>query len=133
MPSCEAPLEGTTDALVVALEVQDSLKEGRGSGEVIGCKDLALEPGQVDVDLIEPACMDGAVHEDEVWNSALESSRCGGASMSAAVVDDPEDPACSAVGTLSHGLGDQAVKAGDAVLTFATTEEPEPVDIESGQ
>jgi hypothetical protein len=39
--------------------------------------------------------------------------------MGGAVVDDPEDSPCLAVEALAHSLGDQAVEAGDAVLSFA--------------
>jgi len=117
----------------VALEIENPLREGLQRWKVIGCKSLALEHGEVDLDLIEPARVDGTVDEYEVGKTSAESSRGGGATVCGAVVDDPEDPSRLAVGALAHGLGDQAIEAGDAVLSFAAAEEAESVDIESGE
>jgi hypothetical protein len=49
-----------------------------------------------------------------------------------AVVDDPEDPSGLTVEALLHGLRDEAVEAGDAILSFTTADEPESMDVESG-
>ncbi len=117
----------------MALEVENPLCEGPQRWKGIGRESLALEHGEVDLDLIEPARVDGTMHEHEVGKSGAESSHGGGATVCGAVVDDPEDSSRLAVGALLHGLGDQAIEAGDAGLAFAATEEAEAVDIESGE
>jgi hypothetical protein len=70
--------------------------------------------------------------ENEVWELSPQSSRGGGSTVSGAVVDDPEDPSRLAVEALLHSLRDEAVEAGDTILSFTTAEETESVDVESG-
>ena len=131
--SCESPLEGPSDGLVVALEVEDSLRESLQGREVIGREHLALEHGEVDLDLVEPARVYRSVDEYEVGKPSSESAGCGWTAMCAPVVDDPEDSPRFTIATQPHGLGDQTVEARDAVFVFAATEDPEFVDVEGGE
>jgi len=62
----EGPLKGPGERLVVALAVVESLGESGERGEVVRGEYLALEDGEVDLDLIEPTGMDGPVDQDQV-------------------------------------------------------------------
>src|SRR5260370_28661862 len=61
----EGPLKGAGGLLVVVLEGEQTLLEFGEGGEVIGSEDLALNDGEIDFDLIEPAGMDRGVDEDD--------------------------------------------------------------------
>src|SRR5712691_1879198 len=61
----EGPLKGSGGLLVVVLEGEQTLLEFGEGGEVIGSKDLALNDGEIDLDLIEPAGMDRGVDEHD--------------------------------------------------------------------
>ena len=54
----EFPSEGVGGGVVALLEVSESLFDLVKGGEVVGGNDLALDDGEVDLDLVEP----GGVH-----------------------------------------------------------------------
>jgi len=64
--SCESPVDGRSHALVVLLEAQQSVLDLRDAAEVIGSEGLALNDGEVDLDLIEPAGVNRSVDEYQV-------------------------------------------------------------------
>ena len=61
----EGPLKGSGGLLVVVLEGEQTLLEFGEEGEVIGSEDLALNDGEIDFDLIEPAGLDRGVDEHD--------------------------------------------------------------------
>ena len=61
----ESPLKGSGGLLVVVLEGEQTLLEFEQGGEIIGSEDLALNDGEVDLDLIEPTGMDRGVDEHD--------------------------------------------------------------------
>lgn len=63
MSSGELPLEGPSQALVMMFELSQALGESRQGGKVIGSKNLALDDGEIDFDLIEPTGVDGSVNQ----------------------------------------------------------------------
>ena len=70
----ELPLEGGGDLFVAAAEGEEVLLEGVEVGEVVGGDDLALDDGEVDLGLVEPAGVDGGVDEDQVGPGAVGRS-----------------------------------------------------------
>ena len=60
--SCEPPVKRRSHALVVLLEAQQSILDLRETGEVVGGERLALDDGEVDLDLVEPT----GVNRDQV-------------------------------------------------------------------
>ena len=60
--------------------------EGVEVGEVVGVDDLALDDGEVDLGLVEPAGVDGGVDDDQVRPGALEAVDAALAAMRGAVV-----------------------------------------------
>ena len=73
----EVPVERFGDLVVVALEVVQSAGELGGALKVVGGKQLALDDRVVDLDLVQPACVDGEVDEDQCRPAALQAlDRC---------------------------------------------------------
>jgi hypothetical protein len=73
----ERPVEGFGDFVVVVLEVVEGAGELGGAGEVVGCQQLALDDRVVDLDLVQPARMNGEVDEDQRRPAALQPlDRC---------------------------------------------------------
>src|SRR5438552_3085665 len=68
----EGPLERLRRVDVVFLETKEPLADGAERGKVIRREDLALDDGEIDLDLIEPACVDGGVDEDELRPLGLQ-------------------------------------------------------------
>ena len=128
--TCEFPLEGLSHGFIVGLKREQALFDGGQRGEVVGCKYLALDNGEVDLDLIEPAGMDGTVHGNQSWVFCLESGNAARPAMRGAIVHDPEDPASLVVRRLVHDLVDQSFERGDAGLEFAAAKHFGAVDIE---
>ena len=67
----EFPLEWRSDVLIVLLEAEESVFDFLKRVEVVGCECLAFNDGEIDFDLIEPACMDRSMHGDKVGESCL--------------------------------------------------------------
>src|SRR5487761_2337790 len=131
--TCEFPLEGLRDGFVVSLESQQSLLDSSQRREVVGGKDLALDDGEVDLDLNEPARMNGTMHGNQSWKFRLESGHAARPAMGGAVVHDPEDPARLVVGRLVHDVVDQSLERRDAGLALTAAKYFGAMDIESGQ
>ena len=64
--SCEPPLEGFGDGLVVTPECQQALRQLLQGREIVGRQDLSLEDREIDFDLIEPTGVNGPVNEHQV-------------------------------------------------------------------
>lgn len=117
----ETPPEGFGDRGVVLLELKESTLEVVEAFEVIRGQRLALQDGEVDLDLVEPAGVDRGVHHKEVRPLVLESALAGLASVRGAVVYDPEDAPGGAVGLLGHDLLDQSTKGSDPRFVLTPT------------
>src|ERR1700693_5666483 len=91
--TCEFPLEGLGQGLVAGLKCEQALFDGGQRREVVGGKDLALDNGEVDFDLIEPAGMNRTMHGNQSWMFGLEAGHAARPTMRRAIVHDPEDPA----------------------------------------
>lgn len=131
--SCEPPLEGLRSGLVMMLECHEALRQVREHSEIIRCEDLPLDDREINFDLVEPAGMDGPVNENQITVLVQESMDCLWTSMRRTVIDDPEDPACIAVGAAPHDLIHEASKRCDAILGFTPTEDLGAVDIQGSE
>ena len=106
----ESPLEGGGDALVVPLEAKESLLHIVQGEEVVGGENLTLNDREVDFDLVEPTCVDWAVHGHDVGEGRLKALDRGLSAMRGAVVHNPEHAASRAIRFLRHDLHDQTVE-----------------------
>ena len=61
------------DLFVVSGERVEALLEGVEVWEVVGGEDLALDDGEEDLGLVEPARVERGVHEGQVRPGALET------------------------------------------------------------
>src|SRR6266542_4772286 len=120
----KGPLEWAGQGFIVALEGQQPVLHGGQGMEVVRCQDLALDNGKVDLNLIEPTRMDGPVHQHEIRILPLQSFHGARATVSRAVVDDPEDTSGVAVRRHHHHMLDEAVERVDTRRRLATAKEP---------
>ena len=63
----EGPLERLGGMLIAALECNQAAFECREIGGVAWREELALNDGEVDLDLVEPAGMYRGVDENDIW------------------------------------------------------------------
>ena len=70
----EFPFEGGGDGLIVALEAQESVFDSLERGEVIGDQDFTLDDRKIDLDLVEPAGVDGVCTSTRLGKAVR--SRC---------------------------------------------------------
>ncbi len=68
----EGPLERRRRVDVVVLEAKEPLTDGAEGSEVIRREDLALDDGKIDLDLMEPACVNGGVDKYELRPLGLQ-------------------------------------------------------------
>jgi hypothetical protein len=131
--TCEFPLEGLRHGLVVGLKGEQALFDRGQRREVVGGKDLALDDGEIDFDLVEPAGMNGTMDRNQARIFRLESGHAARPAMRGAIVHDPEDPAGLVVGWLVHNVADQSLERRDAGLAFTAAKHFGAMDIEGGQ
>lgn len=67
----EFPLEWRSNVLIVLLEAEESILDFLKRVEVVGRERFAFNDGEIDFDLIEPACVDRSMHGDDVGESCL--------------------------------------------------------------
>src|SRR3990172_10246924 len=72
--SIELPVEGRSHALVVLLEIQQSILYLLEAGEIVGGQNLALDDGEVDLDLIEPTGVNWSMNGDQVGKGFGQAS-----------------------------------------------------------
>jgi hypothetical protein len=128
----EGPLKGSGSLLVVVLEGEQTLLEFGEGGEVIGSEDLALNDGEIDLDLIEPAGMDRGVDEHDRGPRGAQAVGGFFAAVGGTVVGNPKDAPRGAIGFYRHDLFYEAVEWLDAGGALAAAEEPGAMDIPGG-
>src|SRR5829696_4319514 len=129
----ELPLKGPGDLLVMILESEQSRLDLGEVGEVVGSEHLALDDGEVDLDLVEPGGMNRQVDQNQLGEGAPQSVDGGSSAMACPVVHDPKDALGGNVGLHAHDLFDQTTERLDPVFGLATAEEPATMDIPGGQ
>jgi hypothetical protein len=129
----EAPLERLGGGLVVILEAEEAVLESGERVEVVWCEGLSLHDGEVNLDLVEPAGVDGCVDHDQVGPLTGKALEAAGAAVGASVVDYPEHPGGRTIGFLGHHLADQSSEGGDTGLGFASTEDSGLMDVPRSQ
>ena len=69
----EGPLERLGGPLIAALECDQAAFEGGEVVEVARREELALNDGEVDLDLVEPAGMNWCVNQNDIWPRGSQS------------------------------------------------------------
>src|ERR1700684_2600904 len=88
----ELPAEWAGGGVVVLFEGEDLLGEAVQVAEVVGGEQLALDDGEVDLDLVQPGRVDGQVDHLCVRVGLAHAVSGGPVAVRGPVVDDPEDP-----------------------------------------
>src|SRR5437016_2053395 len=88
----EFPFERFSDELVVALKALELVGQHFQGTKIIWGQDLSLDDREVNLDLVEPTGMDGAMDHTEIRVTTLQALHTALASVGGAIVHDPEDP-----------------------------------------
>src|SRR5260370_181709 len=120
----EGSFGGWCRPVIGDLEGKETLVKFGERGEVVGREDLSLYDGEIDFDLIKPTGVDGSVDEDRVGPFGAEAVDSFLATMSGAVVHNPEDVASGLVGLLVHDFTDETLYWSHPILDF-----PAPADL----
>jgi hypothetical protein len=118
---------------VVLAEAEQTLVSASRESKSLGGERLALDDRAVELDLVEPGCMDRQVDQAQVRVGALEPLDRGRAGVARAVVDDPEDGAGRAVGLDVHHLLDKPPERLDPCFRLDPVKQLGVVDIPAGQ
>lgn len=118
----EFPLERLGDGFVMTLKGQQAFLHSGQRRKIVWRECLALDNREVDLDLIEPTGVDGAVAEHQIRVAALQAGHASQTSVRRAIAHDPEDTARVGVGRLGHDLVYQAVEGSDTGASLATPE-----------
>jgi len=129
----ETPGEWFVQCGVALTEGVDSGGELVKSGAVVRGEHLALDDRKVDLDLIEPTCVHGCMHDDDAWVTVPQFVGGALATMRRAVVHDPEHASRRTVRFLIHDLIDQASECRLACVRFTAAEDLSAMDIPRGQ
>jgi hypothetical protein len=84
--------------------------------EVVGREYPPLNNGEVNLNLIEPASVDGGVHEDHVRPLRAQAVDRLLAAMGGTLVPDPENATCRLVGFSAHDFSNQAIDRSNPVF-----------------
>ena len=122
--------------VVAALKTEDSVFHLLSVCEVVGRKCLSLKDGEVDLDLVEPACVDGKMDGDQV--SGKPSGVAQGRSTGDGKPHCPGSrtrvrPKHRSIRLLLHHEVDQSLKGFDPRGLIHTTKDFSASDIECGQ
>jgi len=125
----KGPFEGLGGLLITLLESHQLVLKRAEAGKVVGREELALDDGEIDLDLVEPTGVNRGVDEDDVGPFGAQPSGGALATVRRAIVDNPEYAPRGAVGLLAHDLSDQTFEGGDAGLALAAAEQLGAMDI----
>src|SRR5262249_33083030 len=92
---------------------------------------LALHDREIDLDLVEPAGVNGSMHESELGVAVAQTFDSSEAPVSRAIIYNPEHTAGIIVGRSGHDLLDAAVRRIDAIRGFAATDDSRMMDIQT--
>ena len=90
--AAEVPVEGLGGRVVAVLEGEEPFGEGVEVGKVAGLDHLALDDGEEDLNLVQPAGVDGQVDQFGGRPGRSDPVDGAGAVVRGAVVRDPETP-----------------------------------------
>ena len=115
------------------LEGEEALFKIGQRREIVRREDLPLYDREVDFDLVKPTGVDRSVDEYRVGPCGTEAVDGLLATMSGAVVHDPEDAASGLVGLLVHDFTDETLCGSHAILDFAASEDLGAMNVPSRQ
>ena len=129
----ELPLERLGDHLVMPFEESKSVGQHFKGVEIVWREHLALDDGEVDLDLVEPTRMDGTMNHPEVGVAPLQALHTALTTVGGAIVHDPEHASSRPIGFLAHRLVNQPIEWCDAAGGFAPSEDPGTMHIHGSQ
>ena len=101
--------------------------------KVVWGKNLSLNDGEVDFNLIEPTGVDRSMNQDEAGVLGLETTDGRKPAMDRTIVNNPEDAARLIIWWAGHHMVDEGIKMHDASSWHATAKYSSVVDIKRGE
>src|SRR5215472_520139 len=123
------PFERSNEGFVVPLKRQQPVLNGGQGPKVVRGDDLALDDGEIDLDLIEPAGVHRAKNQHEIGVPALQPFDRAWTAMRGSVVDNPENAVGLAIGRDAPDLPHTPAERLDAGLALAAAKQARPVYI----
>ena len=81
-----------------------------------------MKDGEIDLNLIDPAGMNGRVYKKGIGPAGTDAFDCLLTAMSRAVIHDPKDALGGSVGFAAHDRSDEAVGGSNSAFLFAVSE-----------
>jgi len=119
----ELPFEWFRGFLVMGLESKKVALKQCEVGKVVWSENPALDDGEVDLDLVEPAGMDGRMNQNGVGIPVAKPLDGALPAMRGAVIRDPEHPPRRGIRFPAHHVIDQVMEGVDPIARTAKTED----------
>jgi hypothetical protein len=128
----ELSLKGAGGGFPVLSKIQEAFGDAIEMGKVIACKNLPLDDGELDIDLVEPTGMIRGLHQCQAGVEMVKALDGPAATIRRVIIHDPEDAAGLVIRWSGHHLLDEPVKRGDTILGFTAAKDAGPVDDQGG-
>ena len=106
----------------MTLESLETVGQHLQGAKVVWCQNLSLDDREVNLDLIEPAGMDGTMNHLEIGVTALQAFYTALTPVGGAIVHYTKYASGAAIGILRHDLRHQPVKGSDPAFGVAAHE-----------
>ena len=118
---------------IALLKVYEALLKVGERGKIVRREHFSLDDGEIDLNLIDPAGMNGGVDQKGIGPAGTNAFDGFLTSMSRAVIHDPKDALGGFVRFAAHDLRDEAVGGSNAAFLLAVSEELGTMDVPSCQ
>ena len=129
----ELPVEWLSAYVVPFRESMNAIPHRLQTREVVRCERFALEDGEIDLDLVQPARVNWQRNSVSVSELAAEATGERRWAMRASLIDDPEDPTSRLVWLAGHDLLHKPMEWVDATGLLDATVDLRPMNIKSGE
>jgi len=127
--SSELPRERLGYFLIIVLEAQQPFGQGIFVGHVQGCQNLALDDGEIDLNLIQPTGMHGQRDRYGIGIHITQPRWKGTPMMGAASIHNPENSSGCLVRILGHNQVDELIESGNARVGSDASEDHAAEDV----
>ena len=131
--ACESPFERLRGSLITGLESHLGPPERAEVWKIAGREQLALDNGEVDLDLVQPTGMDRCMNQNNIGSFGFEPVSSPPATMGRAIIGDQEHTVSGTIRLLAHDLSDKAFKRGNAGLALTAPKQLGAMDIPRGE
>ena len=129
----EGPFERFRGSLIAVLESGQAPPERAEVWKIAWREQLALDDGEVNLDLVQPTGMDWRMNQNGIGPFDSEAVGRPRPAMGGAIVRDKEHAVRGTIRFFSHDLRDKTLERGNASLTLAAPEQPGTMHVPGGE